>query len=626
MEEFHHLAAALLDPSENKARFVDHCHALHSRVLNLPSRSGVNKSHRRVALALCVFSHLCGASIDSAFSVLQTMAPSDPSAEGACSREQLAQVCKTEWLPAVDELALKKVYNDGEGAKMRRLFHDYYIAFVPSILFSHSRAALLLDLVRENGGDGKVFATSEMGFREASTLRGEKTYPFCNVIVCADIHLIYKYSTFYQLDARPPKWLRDSLRDSRIKHPSLYVKKDEGKNCSPAKRKSHEANISCKHLPSPAKRPRSTVAKVLTAETVKPAKDHIPSFRSPREKEGADADEFRGRASSPLSSKRGERDSKLEQPSTKPLSWACEIRTSFSGGDFPMNDKICELLGVVQQSCLMKKDQFRATGYQRAIARIRALRQDITTVDDVAVLTSGKGIGTKLERKIIEIVKTGRLLQAESVLENAESTAVRQLCNVWGIGPVKALHLIAQGIKSVAQLRDAVKHDSQILCRNQKIGLRHYEDLLLRIPRRHVAELEKFVRMVVKSVDQSLDITVAGSYLRGKKDCGDVDILICGSSEQLRFGFVKVVKEMRKKGVLTDDLTIAQGKYFGIFRFPGRPHARVDLFAVPHEEYPFALLTYTGSAIFNRYVTSKVDPYCESVDGNCYRHPIFCRH
>lgn len=289
------------------------------------------------------------------------------------------------------------------------------------------------------------------------------------------------------------------------------------------------------------------------------------------------------------------------------IGWACEIRPWISDSDYPMNVKICQLLTIVQQTYDAKKHNFRANGYQKAIAKIRSITYEILTIDDVRQLAMENSIGARITLKIKEIVTTGRLLQAEAVLNNSDDTAVRTLCDVWGIGPVKAMSLVTQGIKSIAQLRHAANTDVQLLDKNQNIGLRLYEDLLCRIPRNEVQELELYVRRAVKHIDTSIDITVAGSYLRGKNTCGDVDILVHGPTDRLKQAFPRLKNNMRRSGVLTDDLIDGADKYFGVFKFPGRRHGRIDLFAVPSEQYPYALLTYTGSAIFNRYVQTPLE-------------------
>lgn len=482
-----------------------------------------------------------------------------------------------------------------------QLFAHYFIYFVPSIRFSEKRARLLLMRLKENGGNGSVCEHGEKGFQEAHTNHLSASSKLCShIILCADPTLISKFSHTTSIPARPPKWLLESFRHQSIKSPDLYKclspRTVTNPSFTPTPRAGKRKYSDCtpevppSNTPSARKRVRTSpignrhdVAEVEAVKLLFPSPSRLPDVPSSRLVAIGSA-------------------SKLA--ATRKMNWACEVRTSFGKCEVRMNDKICELLAVVQQSYVAKKDHFRAVGYQRAIAKIRSLEHDILTVQDVSSLGEQKSIGSKMERKVLEIVKTGRLQQAESVLNNVDYIAVKTLCDVWGIGPVKAMSLVSQGIKSIEQLRNVAKESPDLLDRNQTIGLKLYEDLLHRIPRNEVADLEMFVRKVVKSVDASLDITVAGSYLRGKESCGDVDILIYGSQDRLRKGFSNVKNALRKSGVLTDDLIDGHAKYFGVFKFAGRRHGRVDLFAVPDEQYPYALLTYTGSAIFNRFVLS----------------------
>eukprot|EP00177_Eucheuma_denticulatum_P001435 GFKZ01002585.1.p1 GENE.GFKZ01002585.1~~GFKZ01002585.1.p1 ORF type:complete len:631 (-),score=52.40 GFKZ01002585.1:13-1848(-) len=491
------------------------------------------------------------------------------------------------------------------------LLHNHKVLLIPSLLFTVKSAFLLQIKVIDNGGHSVICSSGEKGLQQATHLisTAPPSSPL-NIFVCADHNLIAKYSSLYPLNFRPPRWLHESIRDSRFKQLSLYLPPQacHSSKSSPSPTKQllskrpasnlhpNSSDVHHQSLKRPRTEPSGAAAKneapaasrlPQPSLTVSHARDNVDEqttslAAAPRAVDGTDG----------VDSASGERR----------ISWACEVRTCFSGADLVNNERICELLGVVLQSCQAKKEHFRAIGYQRAIAKIKGLRHDLMTLAQVRELCAGRGVGHKIEAKIMEVITTGRLRQAEAVLENVDNITVRDLCQVWGVGPVKALNLIAHGIKSILDLRDAVKKDPNILDRNQKIGLRHYEDLLLRIPRRYVAELERFVAMVAKSIDQNLHVQVAGSYLRGKKDCGDVDIIIRGTESALKGGFPKLINALKKKGVLTDDLIIGGSKYFGIFRFPGRPHGRVDLFAVPEREYPFALLTYTGSAVFNRYV------------------------
>ncbi|CAN8074890.1 unnamed protein product [Agarophyton chilense] len=491
------------------------------------------------------------------------------------------------------------------------IFIDHYIFLVPSVLFTPRAAQRILERLRERGGDGQVLESAERGFCSVNSLSQTLSRPTCQQFVVADGAILSKYAHLCDLPVRPTRWLSDSLRDLRVKSPELYPGATPStQTClsiqslptSGSKRNFNltefraEVNLSAN---SQSAKRRKTSDDSENSSSVKLSKSVVvrnllPLFQD-AEKETTDKLHPHSESSTICSGSHSR--------------WACEIRPMLMASDFPMNCMICELLGIVQEAYALKKDHFRSLGYQKAIARIRTFSHEILTVDDVQSLSSEISIGARIQRKIIEIITTRRLLQAEAVLNNPQNIAVKTLCGVWGVGPVKAMGLIAKGITTITQLRKASGENKSLLDANQEIGLKHYEDLLHRIPRNHVRELELYVRKVVKEIDTSLNITVAGSYLREKQSCGDVDIMVVGSSEILKRAFPQVIERMKKKGVLTDDLIHGPGKYFGIFKFPGRRHGRIDLFAVPHEQYPYALLTYTGSAVFNRSMRAKARKY-----------------
>lgn len=64
----------------------------------------------------------------------------------------------------------------------------------------------------------------------------------------------------------------------------------------------------------------------------------------------------------------------------------------------------------------------------------------------------------------------------------------------------------------------------------QKIGLKYFEDFVEKIPREEVAQLlerlKKTAYKVIPNGEKVLSIIAAGSYRRGRKLCGDIDVLI----------------------------------------------------------------------------------------------------
>ncbi|MEQ2198725.1 hypothetical protein XENOCAPTIV_017317, partial [Xenoophorus captivus] len=142
----------------------------------------------------------------------------------------------------------------------------------------------------------------------------------------------------------------------------------------------------------------------------------------------------------------------------------------------------------------------------------------------------------------------------------------------------------------------------------QKIGLKHYDDFLDRMPREEAAAIEKVVKDAVHAVDANLVAMACGSYRRGKATCGDVDVLISHPDGKSHKGvFSKVLQILHDSGFLTDDLVSheengEQKKYMGVCCLPGpgRRHRRLDVIVVPYNEFACSLMYFTGSAHFNR--------------------------
>lgn len=235
--------------------------------------------------------------------------------------------------------------------------------------------------------------------------------------------------------------------------------------------------------------------------------------------------------------------------------------------------------------------KFKVIAYNKAIASLRGLTRPIRNVDDVEGLP---GIGSKIIAKIEEIIETGRLKAAERVDAAPESTIMDTLLKIHGIGPVKARELITAGIRDIGSLRAAVVSKPATLNNIQKLGLKHYEDGCLRIPRSEIVAHEKYIS---KIIPLHLQWIITGSYRRGAETSGDIDILF---SDDAPDDFQSVISKMKSGGYIVDTLAHGDKKWMGYVRLrPDMPVRRLDMMIVPPEEYPYAILYFTGSDKFN---------------------------
>lgn len=231
------------------------------------------------------------------------------------------------------------------------------------------------------------------------------------------------------------------------------------------------------------------------------------------------------------------------------------------------------------------KNAFKARAYNKVLDQIRA-RGDapIHALDDLKTVT---GIGESIRGKLEEIFATGALALATPPQEN-------KLMEIYGIGQAKMHELVAAGIHTVAELRAAVAKNTGLLNEKQKIGLKYYEALLERIPR---AEMNLHAGIIGAAVTPGAEFEIVGSYRRGAANSGDIDVLV-------RNGVV-YIDDLKRSGYILETLAEGPKKFMGIVALPNGTPRRLDILLTPDEEYPFALLYFTGSQKFNIQMRQK---------------------
>jgi DNA polymerase/3'-5' exonuclease PolX len=241
---------------------------------------------------------------------------------------------------------------------------------------------------------------------------------------------------------------------------------------------------------------------------------------------------------------------------------------------------------------------FKARSYEAAIKYLRELPAPITCLADLPPHKKGDGLTGKIREKVAEYITTGKIADVEEARAKRNPDTIEAFMNVYGIGPKKALDLIQAGHRSIADLRAAAAADPKLLNKNQRIGLTYYEDLLLRIPR---TEMDAHAAQLMAAKPAALEGVIVGSYRRGRPDSGDIDMLIRTTDAAVDAGkaLADYVKQLRDAGYVKEVLAIGSHKCLAISQLPGEKARRLDLLVTPPEEFPFAVLYFTGSDGFN---------------------------
>ena len=254
------------------------------------------------------------------------------------------------------------------------------------------------------------------------------------------------------------------------------------------------------------------------------------------------------------------------------------------------NETFIEVLEKLASLMSKRGDYIRNRVYTRAQDTIRNITTDITSVDQ---LKGKPNIGPTILEKLNEYVTTGTLGLFEREKDNPEFL----LSEVYGIGPIKAKELVKQGITTIPQLRE---RQDEVLNNVQKAGLKYYEDILERIPRTEIDEYnELFKTTFNKVIDNTIHshYEIVGSYRRGAQTSGDIDVIITSPNSDT---FIKFINAMKESGIILELLSYGKTKCLVIAKLPNHITARrVDFLYTSQEEYPFAILYFTGSKTFN---------------------------
>ena len=256
-------------------------------------------------------------------------------------------------------------------------------------------------------------------------------------------------------------------------------------------------------------------------------------------------------------------------------------------------------------------------------------------------------------QKFKEILETGNLARIEDLKNDSRVQAKMQLGEVWDIGHKLAEQLYSEGYHtreelrygvplSVAQKRglsaavpSAVEPNADgetRLTRCACLGLKYHDELQQRVPREEIAAAVEVTRQAVESImpeekRAGLRVEGVGSFRRGKKSSGDIDILIThtdGQSHHKVNGMLlmpQIEAKLREMDMIKEKLKYDEDgwnkegpgahthtrqpkgqKYMGLCHVPGffRIMRHLDLFTFPDESWGTALMHSTGSDLHNR--------------------------
>ncbi len=240
---------------------------------------------------------------------------------------------------------------------------------------------------------------------------------------------------------------------------------------------------------------------------------------------------------------------------------------------------------------------FKSRAYYSAARNIAAMEEDINTLVSERKLTSIKGIGDALDRKITEFVTTGTLEYYDKLKSSIPPGHIEML-RIESLGPKKTRALYEKlRIETIGELEYACAENR--LVELAGFGKKTQDKILAGIERlkryqeRHLySDIIGEADCVINSIRKEkgvLSASLAGSIRRCNEIIKDIDIVACAKDPQSFADFFVSLPEIRNitaRGETKVSVILESG-------------VNGDLRIVSEEAFPYALHHFTGSKEHN---------------------------
>jgi DNA polymerase (family 10) len=258
---------------------------------------------------------------------------------------------------------------------------------------------------------------------------------------------------------------------------------------------------------------------------------------------------------------------------------------------------------IAQLLELKGENPFKIRAYTKAARALESLSEPIGTLVAEGRLSSIEGIGKAITEKVTELVTTGHMSYYEE-LKGSFPEGIYELFELQGLGAKKIKALYEQlGVSSLADL-DKVCQEGKV-AGLAGFGPKTQTNLIKAIADHHRHAGRFLINVVTDLADELLSdlrgheavgqLEAGGSFRRRKETIGDLDILISSNEPaEVSDFFIRhpLVEEVIAHGPTKSSVRLREG-------------VQCDLRVVKPEEYPFALVYFTGSKEHNIRLRSR---------------------
>lgn len=307
--------------------------------------------------------------------------------------------------------------------------------------------------------------------------------------------------------------------------------------------------------------------------------------------------------------------------------YECQRPTLLSHHNHVFTDAL-ELLERYYQHVDHKLKDTRALAFRQASCVLKALPRKVAHINEVAHLHR---IGRHSAQVIEDILRNGFSLEVEDCKKNEWFQCIELFTTIYGCGTATADKWYKLGLRTIADVQRQSREIS--LTDTQRLGLQYYDHLSVPVSREEAEVVRDYVFSQAAVCSPGTTVEVVGGYRRGKPFGHDIDLLLSHSEREVTDSLLDtLVDHLKRQNVVIDVQKFTSkgqeerhrsgvfdslDKAFCILKLDGAtvdyktevaeescPRAelirRVDLIIAHHDQYPFALVSWTGSKQFNR--------------------------
>ncbi len=246
---------------------------------------------------------------------------------------------------------------------------------------------------------------------------------------------------------------------------------------------------------------------------------------------------------------------------------------------------------------LQGANPFKSRAYTKAARELQQHEGQLSEWIVSGAIHSMKGIGKSLKEKLIELVETGKIREHEE-LRASFPDGLMEMLKIPGLGPKKARTLYQElGLSNIDDLEEACLTDKLLPLpgfakKTQEKLLQGIEQLRMYQGRFRLNQALPYAKQIIADLRAMPDVEqveLGGSLRRWKETVKDLDFVVATRNpEAVMKAFVEhpLKEHIIAHGPTKSSITLSSG-------------LNVDLRTVKPEQYPYALMHFTGSKEHN---------------------------